>query len=165
MVYVDMVLAIYNLVEGLASWLEGCSCHEHFRRLHSRRRANTLLAQELGVDRALCDCPMKGKRAPELAVGRVRTVFDSFRDAVRNDLTVCMVEAALTASQQHQIMSDLESGLAYLQLGLDVKFDCWARLPWKLAGLAHHIPEIARQVAAECLAVFDEFIGEDTWGM
>jgi hypothetical protein len=50
---------------------------------------------------------------------------------------------------------------AYLQLGLEVKFDFWGRLPWKLCGLAHHDQDDARQVAAEVLVSFDEFFGDD----
>jgi hypothetical protein len=62
-------------------------------------------------------------------------------------------------------LSDLENGLSYLQLGLDVKFDFWARLPWKLPALAHHDLEVARAAATECCEIFDEFVGEDRWGI
>ena len=35
-------------------------------------------------------------------------------------------------------MRDYEMGAQFLKLGLEVKLSNWSKLPWRLAGLAHH---------------------------
>ena len=37
----------------------------------------------------------------------------------------------------------------------------WARLPWKLCGMAHWDLDIARRIAEESILKFDELAGED----
>lgn len=39
---------------------------------------------------------------------------------------------------------------------LNVKLNCWDRLPWLLCGIAHTNIDLARQTAAQCLKLFDQ---------
>jgi hypothetical protein len=110
--YVDMVLALFNLIETLSRWFEGCSCHEHLLASVSPHRSKAMLAKEFGLDASIAECPMKGKRAPELAVGSLRGVIDEVWSASRGKLIEKMAAAQLDSQQQFLVMQDVQSGEA-----------------------------------------------------
>lgn len=157
--YLWMVQFIFSSVENLTGWFEGCACHEHLLKSTHARHARRALAREIGVAEA--DCPMKGKRAPELAAGALDATFDALWGGARDSLLEKCAELGATDEQQAVLLNDFEAGRSFLQLGLQVKLDFWTRLPWKLAALGHFDVGVARRVAADCVQAFDEFRGED----
>ena len=64
---VYFVLALNAIPEKLASWAEGCSCHEPFCRYLSESRQRAMFEAHYGE--GWRTCPLRGKRAPELAAG------------------------------------------------------------------------------------------------
>ncbi len=159
MAYVNMTLTIFETLDNLSSWLEGCSCHEHLLKARTGYLSRRSLEREIGVP--LADCPMKGKRAPECASGFLDRVFDEMWESAKALLLGDWPAMALTEAEESVLLSDFQAGRSYLQLGAQIKFDFWGRLPWKLAGLAHHDVLVSRRIARESLVAFDEFAGED----
>ena len=74
-VYSHMVLGVFNALQTLSSWFEGCACHEHILRHRSGYLSGKALGREIGIPGS--DCPMKGKRAAEAAAGAIAVVFRS----------------------------------------------------------------------------------------
>eukprot|EP00959_Pyramimonas_sp_CCMP1952_P191880 4012135-Pyramimonas_sp.AAC.1 len=60
-------------MQNLTAWLEGCPCHECILVHRSSYQQKKAMEREFGKGR---DCPMKGKRAPELAAGALRDVVE-----------------------------------------------------------------------------------------
>lgn len=79
--YLVFALGVDDIAETkLASWGEGCICHEAFyvgnRGVHdfsSQYRRNKLLTHHFG--KGISVCPMAGKKAPEMAAGRLYEVL------------------------------------------------------------------------------------------
>ena len=154
--YLNAMLILFCIPDDLAGWCEGCPCHEHLFEHLSLWRVKQHLEKTIGGP-----CPVKGQRAPECAAGHLHTVFEEMSKECHKLLLEIFAELGLSDDDRATVMRDFDAGLAHLQLGLQVKMDCWSRLPWKLCGLAHWDQDIARRIALESINQFDEFAGED----
>ena len=141
--YTTMILILYAHLEDLTAWFEGCPCHEHLLVRTSGHLSRRAVKQEIGVEHS--DCPMKGKRAPQLAAGSLQQKLDEMWSAMHSCLQERIGGNIIAAAPE--LARDFEAGWAYLQMGLQVKLDFWLRLPWKLAGMGHHDLQLARSVA------------------
>ena len=97
---------------------------------------------------------MKGKRLPELASGAMDSRFEQMYQA---QITDFMIEHApfLDAESLQTLLRTWDVGKSLLWTGLQVKLDFCRRLPWRLAGVAHHDLAVARRIGKECMALFD----------
>jgi len=81
--YMQLVLLLHEIPEGLGRSLEGCVCHARARALHNhykhRRRPDKLGRAWMPPAR----CPMSGLRAPEMANGLLERQFSKLRAAWR----------------------------------------------------------------------------------
>ena len=171
-VYMHVIFGILEVLDNTSTWLEGCSCHEHLLTNRSGAMQKSSLAKEFGLSGVAAKytaCPMKGKRSAEMAAGRLTELCDGWWHTLR-DSTVERIAQAAAAPQnrnkfddaaQVSIWEDFEAGHAYLELGLQVKFDFWNRTPWLLAGIAHHDTDTARRVASKACEAFDELHFDD----
>ncbi len=155
--YMSMVLNIQSVLDNLSAWLEGCPCHYHLlvQRSSHLQRKNLIAEFDIGSH---ADCPMKGKRAPELAAGALAHTFDSICELSLTELTAAASACNGPEEETNQILSDFESARSYMKFGIEMKFGFWDQLPWKLAGLAHHRSDEARRVGREARQRFDEVV-------
>ena len=149
-VYVSMVLSLFNIVENLASWFEGCQCHEQQLQQHGNKikRASKKETSESGP---YAFCPMKGKRAPELAAGALGETFETLLSSRKASLLRKMSEQQLSQENEALVLQDFDAGKNYIQLGLQVKLDFWTKFPWRLAALGHRDTDVARAAAVDML--------------
>ena len=78
--YLKMVVEVDKVAEGIGSWSEGCPCHEailaKISSPHKRRKVISKLCGTTGQNRAGGDgCRLAGKRAWEMALGKVQDVI------------------------------------------------------------------------------------------
>ena len=101
---------------------------------------------------------MQGKRAPELAVGKLQSVLAEmyriqlwrFINAGNDDLL-----EPLSAQELQALNDELQLAKAHVEAQLNIKMDFWNRLHWSLIGLAHACEADARAAAAICVEMFD----------
>ena len=100
------------------------------------------------------DCPMKGKRLPEVASGALLPFFE---ELCRYQLGELMIDhqRRLSADVWQNLVATWETGKIYLWAGLQVKLDFFQRLPWLIGGIAHHDRNVARRVAKQCVDLYD----------
>ena len=102
-------------------------------------RAVTACLESLGLpdnaDGAKFNCPLAGKRAPELAQGVLKTRLRDFSEKLRPDV---LMEAATIseASQREKLLNDFELGVSYIEMSLEVKLGQWSDFPWVLCSLS-----------------------------
>ena len=149
-VYLAMVMSLFNVVENLSSWFEGCLCHDWELKKHRGKLARNS-QKEIAQCGPYAFCPMKGKRAPELAAGCLQTTFDEIVQLRKRSLLESIRQHGLDSESERCVLSDFEAGRLYIQLGLQVKFDFWTKCPWRLAALAHPHEELARASARDTL--------------
>ena len=154
-VYTSMIMSVLGLVEDLTGWFETCPCHKETVDPTDRSRLSRAVQRELracGTDRS---CPMKGKRAPQLAAGGLDEVFQEILAICRGSVLKILRATPVEQDQEGLLWRDFEAARSYVQMGLQVKFDFWEKLPWQLAGLCHPNVEKAREVAKTILEKHD----------
>eukprot|EP00969_Alexandrium_andersonii_P048900 2144905-Alexandrium_andersonii.AAC.1 len=62
---------------------------------------------------------------------------------------------SLTPEQARRVHADCQAALARIEAMVNVKFNFWSQLPWKLCGLSHWSPEVARACASACIQEYD----------
>ena len=147
--FAEMVLHLHKVLEDIASFAEGCSCHEALlwgRSQHQRAKA---LSQDF-PNKTHPICPMSGMRAPELAAGELQVRLLKAKDERLQLLRKSFVDASLPPAEWSKILADFDAGIAFVKSGLELKLAFWNTLPYKVAGLAHHHESVARRVAQEC---------------
>ena len=135
-----MLRVLLSVPDKIVASLQSCPCHGH-------GRLRSLLSQT-GDDEPhgpeSCSvssiCPMRGRRAPELAAG--------FLDDVFHDL---LETASVSFPGHSDLFQDYSAGLTHMTFLLQLKFSFWKRLPYSLLALAHPDEEVARRNAAACL--------------
>lgn len=148
--YVFMVHSVHKLVSGFESWLESCPCH-HLAKKSGKRKAGWLSEQGQGAA-----CPMRGKRACELAAGALEGLLDSLGELASQSWAHADAGAALSPEEHATLQQDFEYAKVFLNFGLKTKLKFWTTVPWRLCGLRHHWTSVARSVAKACLDEYDE---------
>ena len=72
---VALVLRLQAVVQNLGDWAERCPCHSACLHGLSRRQAEGYMKEFIDSP-GLRSCPFAGKRAPEMAAGKLLDVFD-----------------------------------------------------------------------------------------
>ena len=75
-----------------------------------------------------------------------------------SDAIVKSLPPAATQACSETILEDYRSAVAYIELGLRVKFDCFKRLPWAIASLAHYQLHQRQEGARTVLRLYDHSV-------
>jgi hypothetical protein len=111
---------------------------------------------ERHFDKAVRVCPMAGKRAPDLANGKIFEVLgECWQDIETDIMSVATEMHPLTAEQLEYLKSEMTRAKTTMATLLHTKCDYWNRLPWMMAALAHHCEEVARACGRRSLAAFE----------
>jgi hypothetical protein len=159
--YAAMLVTLHGVGLALQCWGEACPCCDPDPQVRDRtRRAELELATGLSEEAAAPGpvaerCPLRGKRAPEMAAGQLFAVLQQICDAKLQDVLVSCSQAYLTPDQTASILQDFEFGKAQLRRALQQKLSFWSNLPWLLCGLAHFDEDVARDCARQAVALFD----------
>ena len=145
--YIDVLLQLHSCLHSLAGWCETCECHGHMYLGKTRRRRETALAKAFNSSKS--SCPLKGKRAPQLACGDEQAFLDSLSQASMSKLM--MSKCSVPPGSWGATAEDFAHDCSYIRLGLSTKLNYFKQLPWCLAGLAHPAPQKAQVVAQRCL--------------
>ncbi len=149
--YAIMIDKLFSVFSLMMSWSEACSCHLDVAATLSDDPRNRELRKYFEI---ASHCPMRGRRATDMALGSWRAFFRSVREAslleIRADASV-----ALNMGDVNVILKDFASGTAQQEAVLEHKFAFWSQLPLHLAGLADADLDRARQCASACVAQYD----------
>ena len=143
--YMTMLLCLHGIVDHLAGFAEGCYCHEFMAPGRGR-----CVGQPVHENDSFSTCPMKGLRAPEFAAGRIDALVAYGARCLAQRLAE--ESALLSLDEWGEIVADYHQGVDLIKSILEVKIGFWRKLPWLLAGLAHHDEAQARQCASAALA-------------
>eukprot|EP00959_Pyramimonas_sp_CCMP1952_P440542 9223486-Pyramimonas_sp.AAC.1 len=159
-----MLRNIHGIVRDLRTWSEGCTCHDwlHWKAnadaAEELKQCNAHTSQNDTFDGVRFQCPLKSLRAPELASesgpdGRIGSLMEEI--CSRRLAYILGPCAGLSPEDRGKVLSDFTLGKAAMRHELVTKMRHWEVLPWKLIGLAHHLPAKAKAVAREAITMFD----------
>ena len=86
---------------------------------------------------------MSGRRAPELACGKLDSVLEDIFGASLQE-AIGLLSSKSTQSDLDMLVAEFETSKKTMVATLSLKFDFWKRLPWCLAGLASVNPADAQ---------------------
>ena len=137
----ELVSILSEVIGHLESWTQGCSCHD------SRH------CQTPGLRKLKQQCPMRGRRCPELAVGEVGRFVRRILAVGAAKLTRHV--GVLTQQQRQRMLQDFDAGKALLLAEWELRASCFLELPLKLLCVGHPSLRVARTHMAICLAKYD----------
>ena len=166
--YAEMILHLHEVGNFPSAWGSGCACHEwlgNSGKPGNVERAQFLTAarESLGLlgtlhDGVGFDCPLKGKRAPEMANGKLLRLLKDEAEAAR--VATLLSCSSLEPQDQEKVLSDFKLGVDYIAMYVEIKLgQWWQSLPWMLASLA--LPQFAgagqsKDLVASALAEFNK---------
>ena len=131
--YLRFLLIIEGMLEDLSRWAEACPCH--------------------GWD---VPCPLRGRRAPEAAIG----VFETFVEETVGPASSMFVAAAgglgHGSQEWRRLSSEWQVAVDLVEAEMATKCAHWRELCWVLCGAAHPATETARAAARRALEMFDD---------
>lgn len=159
-----MLLELHSIGNFASSWGSVCPCHDWVTTsldgLPENVRATKLLLEGrkvLGLDSLFdgvgCDCPLKGKRAPELASNRLLPLVRDRARAAKAD--VILASAPLDQEGRERVLNDYDLGCNYVFMVLEIKLGHWATPPWIFAGFG--LPNKDGSHSALAKKALDEF--------
>ena len=155
--YMEMVSLLGSAISHVTAWCEGCSCHpyEFLARLpgqlelpvahHSVRKRPAAHQQR---------CPMASRRAPEAAAGDLHACMQDCLTSVNSALLLNASFQECDEEARVIIMSDLGNARRHTILQFQLKLGHWSENPWRLCGLAHHLPDKQREAAVAALQMY-----------
>jgi hypothetical protein len=124
------------------SWAEGCSCRSH--------------VDSQAVPRELAErwasCPMRGRRAPDLANGSFFIFFNNLSQMSAADL-LAQLPHDLKMEDRAFLLQEFERGRAHLVFAFTLRLAHWRSPPWCVCGCGHGDPVVARRFIRRCLAL------------
>lgn len=156
----DSILAIEDVVLGLANWSEACPCHYRWLGQMSRRERELYMTAFINL-RGKDTCPLVGRRAPELAAGQLNSVLETLArkglaDLLNGETAVRATPRMIQATQYMFI-----GFKNHIALFLTMKLDFWSKPPYVFAGLGHWDRQMATQCGAMGRAAFDRHPNKD----
>ena len=108
--YLDMVLVLGHCIDHISCWCESCPCHSGLAAFD----ANTYhLRRQLFTRGGSLDamCPMRTRRAPEVAAGSVHRILSSIFQTLSCTLLVSLA-ARLPSDQKKPLLDNFAAGRA-----------------------------------------------------
>ena len=134
------LLLLQESVDNFRAWCEGCPCHDRVFEKKSWMQQQTILKRERGLKSSErsweCGCPLGGRRASELALGRHKKMLQSIAEASLLRL-IAERQEQLSPPEVARIQDNYTRGLSHLQLYIVTKMASWETLPLSLAGMSH----------------------------
>lgn len=161
--YGHMLLQLHNVGNHASSWGSCCPCHEWMtlqgKAEHvAQTQALSQLRKSLGPaesqhDGVGYDCPLKGKRGPEMANGNLLRIVRELADELRTE--VLLGASSVQSEDRERIINDYNLGCQFIHMSLELKTGHWGTLPWVLARLA--LPAAAVDHKSAARAIIEEF--------
>jgi hypothetical protein len=155
--YNNFVLAVGTILRRLSSWTEGCPCHEQYIRQIGSWRRRPVSWKAIFPSMLKPRCLIAGCRAPELAAGEIEGRLLEIASMGQDDL-IRKFREGLPGVDRAAVLHDFGIAKSYLECGLRLKFDCWSKLPWRLAALGHHDATVRTSTAQEVIEMYDKSI-------
>jgi hypothetical protein len=151
--YANMLDRISEVLLAIAAWAEGCACHSGDPLLYGPTRHQRVRVFAAQTGGAAGTCPMKTRRAFELAAGGLWRLLRRFFQIVNTALLLDPLTAALSEEGRALILREFGNARRHIYFTFKVKCSFYQQLPWVLLGLAHYNVRKARACGRRALAL------------
>ena len=126
--WVMMMDKLCLLLREAARWAGRCSCHEKYIKQH-------VLEVFPKVLKVIAQCPLRGRRAPELSKGAFFHMLQDVADTTAADL-VAQLPAGIPAQSRVDLLQEFDLGRAHIDFYFAVKLSYLSEEPWCIVQLA-----------------------------
>ena len=131
--YLKFILLIHGVINDLSSWCEACPCHGFSRE----------------------GCPLRGRRAPELASGMFSQFLVETFSTATSMFTAVASGLGESSKEWEALSKDWNTACDIAVAELQVKTTHWSQLPWVLCGMGMADAEAGRTAARKALALYE----------
>ena len=148
--FLEMCSTIISMLDEITSWTQGCACHGP----ELRRQLKPLLHGQGPLS-----CPMRGRRAPEVAEGALSRLIDDL--FLFNDSQLALVHTAgLEEEKRSRLLLDWSAMKVHMRMQFALKLSPWQKLPLSTLGLGHWDESVARRMLWSCMVEWDNLSAE-----
>ena len=142
--YLKMLSTIGVLVEHLFHWVESCPCHSKLQlgEFRSWKASRAAFGRLSDIHAKIKSCPLRGCRAPELAVGAMQAFLLEI-SRVSTSHILATTAPDLSRDARAMILREFDLIKFSLIQILQMKFAAWEVFPRMLAGLGPRCSEPA----------------------
>lgn len=125
-----MLEKVAAILRKATFWIEACPCHAQFLQEHSR---DDMPAE---LYKAIMACPMRCRRAPELACGELVAVVHAAAQSCSAEL-LSELPRKLSAGDRRSLLQEMDLARAHICFYMSAKLRYVTELPWAVVGIAH----------------------------
>ena len=130
--WVCMMARVCNVLREAIRWCERCSCHGGLP-VELVAEGNIDISSETSF--ALGSCPMRCRRAPDLAHGDLQRLIATECESSAADLFV-KLPRTLSAVDRRELLQEFDMARAHLTFYVTAKLSHWSEFPWHVVGIA-----------------------------
>ncbi|CAE7345990.1 unnamed protein product [Symbiodinium microadriaticum] len=148
--FLELCGTITSMLDEITRWTQGCACHGRALRSH---------LEPLLRGQGPLSCPMRGRRAPEIAEGALgRLIDDLFR---YNDSQLALMQAAnLPDEDRTRLLLDWSAMKVHMRMQFSLKLSPWNHLPLSSLGLGHWDQSVAQRMLWDSLVEWENLSEE-----
>ena len=148
--FLGMCSCVTDILNSITSWTQGCACHGREVRLQLR---------PLLRGKGPLSCPMRGRRAPEVAEGALHRFIDGLFHF--NDSQILLVHSAgLDEEIKTRLILDWSAMKVHMRMQFDLKLSPWRQLPLSALALGHWDVSVAQRLMWECMVEWENLDAE-----
>jgi hypothetical protein len=138
--YLHVLRCFGKFLREIIVWCASCSCHPYD------------FVQEFNLGADQFECPMRGRRAAEIACGELHELVETRLQLRFTRLLHAL--RGLTTQQRRVILDVFETGKANILDEFAIRFSCYKHLPLKLLCIGHYDVRKAREHLVHCLCLY-----------
>ena len=137
--YFGMLRRICSVLRKAIRWSEACPCHESLLYGEGYQNEDSDDDEEIPahIKEGANTCPLRGRRAPELATGDLLEFVNKIHTQVAVNVLMDM-PATLDDEERKIIMQDYSRAKIHITSVLSLKMAHWRESPYFCFGIAHH---------------------------
>ena len=144
--WVIMIDQVLLTLRKASAWADSCSCHSDMLAAVSRKE----LEVTAEVVKRLQSCPMRCRRAAEIASEEFLQIIESSAEATAAELIISL-PGNLTAAERRSAVEDFDLARAHLTFYFTSKLAYTAEEPWNVVILSHFDQHKARAAGRNVL--------------
>ena len=153
--FVSMVFTLDWFVARIASWAEGCDCHEQdLVEEPTKYKRNKRMRRHLKLQQRARPCMNKGKRSASMASGQLDVFLAALQQKALGQL-MSEIRWGLTEAEWQQILADWTRAVGHVLTELSQKCAFWRKLPWFLCAMAVSDEMRGREFARTMMQMYD----------
>jgi hypothetical protein len=140
-----MMNTVCNILRKAIMWAESCSCHWCIL------QPGVNVEMPVAFGRAVSECPMRCRRAADLASGEFQAMIELECEVTGVTLLVDLLPMPMTDAVRMALVQEFDMARAHMTFYFTAKLSYWLEFPYSVAAISHHEPLVAKAMMRRAL--------------